>query len=113
MLLYDPGDRVVVRKDLAVNEYYSNIDGSANVKVVSDMARYAGKTVTISSRSVHGPTGWELYHVEELVDEELGDIFWWTDCMFEGHEDGRLDNGIEQSDMSITSFICPIGEGER
>ena len=87
MPYYSVGDRVVVRPDLNLDDYYCMFlpdgtpDEDDNNCAVSDMVRLAGEVVTIK-RANHG--------CHYLVDE----CPWnWTDEMFLGLEEEVIENG--------------------
>ena len=67
---YRPGDRVMVRDDLDIGEYYNDIG------VTKGMLEFRGKEVTISVRLERDSKNKHCYH----IDEENGWL--WTDDMF-------------------------------
>lgn len=69
---YKIGDRVKVREDLVVDEFYG---GSC---FISDMDKFKGKIVTI-----------KLKHNKEYRIEEMG--YFWTDEMFEGLVEDKIE----------------------
>ena len=93
---YKVGDRVVVRKDLVIDEEYGLDKCGAECSFASGMEEYLGKTLTITYVNFGG-NRWHRYHVKE----DLGE--WsWTDDMFEGlaeeppvTEDKQPDNEAE------------------
>jgi len=77
-LLYQPGDRVIVRSDLRNNERY-HMDGDPHIWMYTneEMRRLAGEVVTIKGR--HNCNE-DIYSVE-------GSPWGWTDEMFVGYAD--------------------------
>ena len=72
-MIYKPGDRVVVRKDLAAYRRYYMHGDEVFDDVMEGMQLLAGKTVTIREITPSGK-----YRIKE-------GIFNWTDGMFEGY----------------------------
>lgn len=72
-LLYQPGDRVVVRADLINGQRYYMNDGSASNTAVREMVKMAGQIVTIRTAN-------RQYTIEE-------DSWHWVDGMFAGLAD--------------------------
>ena len=99
-MLYKPGDRVVVRDDMKVEEYYCNKDNEdAAARLVKPMNDLAGKTVTIY-RIASASIDRKFYRID--AD---GGMFFWSDNMFYGLEEEVLGEDIEQSSQSIMAFI--------
>lgn len=83
-MIYKVGDRVVIRKDLNLNDYYPMIGCKSSLSefkgfcINRTMLSMAGKTVTIGD--VHECVPYEFcYFLNECP-------YIWTDTMFENHE---------------------------
>lgn len=87
-MLYQPGDRVVVREDLRAQRYYMD-DRSAHDSAVAGMIGRAGQIVTIDQGSG------KKYKIKED-----GGNFWWVDDMFSGLAFEAIDDSIELPPLS-------------
>lgn len=86
---FEVGDKVRVRKDLALGKNYCMTDGTRS-GIVSGMLPYAGEVVTIYEAS---PVGYELMEVP----------YNWTDDMFEPEAVGTATND-ENFDKKVKSY---------
>ena len=73
--MYNPGERVIVRRDLKYKQYNSKLDARVSNTAVADMVSMAGLVVTIKTCE-NGQ-----YRIEE------NERWRWVDSMFEGLED--------------------------
>lgn len=93
---YKPGDRVVIKSDLTLFDFYLDTRSRRVMRVVPPMDRLAGCTVTIG-RAIERYDMGTFYTVKECSEELL-----WSDGMFCPPED---DSELSQSGTSIEEFI--------
>lgn len=99
--MYKPGDVIVVRDDISLDERYHMVSGPRNgldVGVTTSMKRYAGMTVTIAS-ICDG-----VYRLEED-----GDAWNWTDEMFSGYAQ-EIEAATDEEMLAL--FGCEVSGGD-
>lgn len=110
---YKAGDKVIVRKDLVVDDKYGIDSMGAMCRFVDDMKLLKGETVTIARVDV-GIPGDIRYHIKEDGGE------WsWTDDMFVGpapkekSEDKAGDNAEDKGKYEGWSGIRDLRVGDK
>lgn len=93
-MLYEIGDRVIVRSDLTANENYSHSEGE-KMDATNSMVALAGTVVTISGTKL---TAYGRYYIVE--EERHG--YMWSDDMFDGLED---DMWFKKNPMGIKELF--------
>ena len=96
MALYNVGDRVVVRDDLVLNEYYWMLNGDPKRDILSDsfvkgMDKFLGQVVTI--RSFNGK-----YQIKEYSCN-------WTDEMFFGLEEDVFGSQVDIDQDALDAVL--------
>lgn len=110
---YKIGDKVVVRKDLVVDDKYGIDPMGAKCLFVSEIDFLKGKTVTIASVDAE-PLGYIRYSIKE----DDGD-WWWTDDMFVGpapkekSEDKTEDSAEDKCEYVGWSGVNDLRVGDK
>lgn len=108
---YKVGDKVIVRKDLVVDDEYGIDLEGAQCYFVHEMAKYRGKPVTIRRSDCSNNLRYGI--------EEDGGVWSWTDDMFVGpapkekSEDKTEDNAEDKGEYAGWSGVNDLRVGDK